>query len=185
MPAPEPVADPTAEVLERARQGDTDAFADVVRTHERMVYSVALHMVWDPSRAEEVAQDVFLHLFRQIHEIESPSHLRHWLRRVASHRSIDALRRRAAHRAIALASVPEPVAPRYDPDPWVGRLVRRLVATLPARARAVVVLRYQEELDLAEIADALDMPVNTVKSHLRRSLAVLRGRASQHLEAQA
>jgi RNA polymerase sigma-70 factor, ECF subfamily len=54
--------------------------------------------------------------------------------------------------------------------------VQQLVATLPPRARMVVVLRFQEDLDPSEIADTLQMPVNTVKSHLRRSLAVLRAR---------
>jgi RNA polymerase sigma-70 factor (ECF subfamily) len=54
-----------------------------------------------------------------------------------------------------------------------GRL-QQLVATLPPRARIVIVLRYQEELEPSEIAEALDMSVNTVKSHLRRSLAALR-----------
>ena len=54
-----------------------------------------------------------------------------------------------------------------------GRL-QQLVAELPPQARMVMVLRYQEELDPAEIADALHMPVNTVKSHIRRSLAALR-----------
>jgi RNA polymerase sigma-70 factor (ECF subfamily) len=54
--------------------------------------------------------------------------------------------------------------------------VQRLLDGLPARARMVVVLRFQEELEPAEIAETLDMPVNTVKSHLRRSLAVLRAK---------
>jgi RNA polymerase sigma-70 factor (ECF subfamily) len=183
MLASQPVTDPLAEALQRAQEGNPDAFGDLVRAHERMVYSLALHMVWDPARAEELAQDVFLQLFRQLADIDSPSHLRHWLRRVTSHRAIDALRQRASRRTLGLDDVPEPAAPRYDPDPWIGRLVRQLVAALPTRARAVVVLRYQEELDLAEIAKVLDMPVNTVKSHLRRSLAVLRGRASQRVEA--
>ena len=183
MPAPRSVDDPSVEVLARCQQGDADAFADIVRAHERMVYSLALHMVWDAQRAEEVAQDVFLQLYRQIGEIETPAHLRHWLRRVTSHRAIDALRQRAGRGHVGLDCVPEPAAPRYDPDPWIGRLVRRLVASLPARPRAVVVLRYQEELDLSEIATLLDMPLNTVKSHLRRSLALLRGRAAEQLEA--
>lgn len=185
MPASEPLIDPAADLLARARSGDADAFADIVRGHERLVFSLALHMVWDAQRAEEVAQDVFLQLFRQLSAIESPAHLRHWLRKVTSHRAIDALRQRAGRTTVGLEAVAEPSAPRYDPDPWVGRLIRRLVASLPVRARAVVVLRYQEELDLAEIATVLDMPLNTVKSHLRRSLALLRGRASRQLEARS
>jgi RNA polymerase sigma-70 factor, ECF subfamily len=59
--------------------------------------------------------------------------------------------------------------------------LRRIVATLPERPRLVVTLRYQEDLDPAEIAEILDMPLNTVKSHLRRSLAILREKMSRTL----
>jgi RNA polymerase sigma-70 factor (ECF subfamily) len=57
--------------------------------------------------------------------------------------------------------------------------LRRLVATLPEKARLVVTLRYQEDLDPTEIARVLEMPLNTVKSHLRRSLAILREKVSR------
>jgi len=57
----------------------------------------------------------------------------------------------------------------------------RMVDTLPEKARMVVILRYQEDLEPAEIARALGMPINTVKSHLRRSLALLRDKLSRTL----
>ena len=57
---------------------------------------------------------------------------------------------------------------------FVAERLQAMVAGLPKRARMVVVLRYQEEMDPTEIAAALSMPINTVKSHLRRSLAALR-----------
>ena len=56
----------------------------------------------------------------------------------------------------------------------IGRTLDRCVATLPEAARAIVILRYQEDLEPTEIADLLGMPINTVKSHLRRSLQWLR-----------
>jgi RNA polymerase sigma-70 factor (ECF subfamily) len=56
----------------------------------------------------------------------------------------------------------------------LAETLRRVVDTLPEKPRLVVLLRYQEDLEPAEIAEVLDMPVNTVKSHLRRSLALLR-----------
>lgn len=67
-------------------------------------------------------------------------------------------------------------------DPFLARRLRELLASLPPAPRAVVTLRFQEDLDLSEIAAALNMPLNTVKSHLRRSLALLRGRAQALLE---
>jgi len=59
-------------------------------------------------------------------------------------------------------------------DPMLSRTLQRLVASLPEKPRMAMILRYQEDLDPSEIAAALDMPVRTVKSHLQRSLALLR-----------
>ena len=59
-------------------------------------------------------------------------------------------------------------------DPLLERHLRELISELPAQARAVVLLRYQEDLDPTDIAEMLDMSINTVKSHLKRSLASLR-----------
>jgi RNA polymerase sigma-70 factor (ECF subfamily) len=70
--------------------------------------------------------------------------------------------------------VHEPAAAARLQDPMLDALLRRLVAELPPHPRIVVTLRFQEDLDLAEIAAVVDMPLNTVKSHLRRSLEVLR-----------
>ncbi|HEX7419322.1 MAG TPA: sigma-70 family RNA polymerase sigma factor, partial [Thermoanaerobaculia bacterium] len=79
--------------LDRARTGDGDAFATIVADHEAMVFSLAYHFFNDRSRAEEIAQDVFLQLYRKLDDIESPSHLTHWLRQVTTRRCIDGLRR--------------------------------------------------------------------------------------------
>lgn len=167
-----------ATVLERARAGDDDAFADLVRAHERLVYSLAWHMLQDRALAEDVAQEVFLQLSDRLDDIASPSHLVFWLRRVTAHRAIDQARRERARPAVGLDEVAVPSAMPREADPWLRRTLRRLVASLPVRARMVVVLRYQEDLDPMEIARVLDVPINTVKSQLRRSLAVLRRRAT-------
>jgi RNA polymerase sigma-70 factor (ECF subfamily) len=67
------------------------------------------------------------------------------------------------------------------PDSMMRDTLRRIVATLPEKPRLVVQLRYQEDLDPTEIAEILDMPLNTVKSHLRRSLAILREKVGRCL----
>jgi RNA polymerase sigma factor (sigma-70 family) len=75
--------------LRRAADGDSEAFAELVREHQAMVFSVGWHYLGDRSLAEDVAQEVFLELHQSLGRIESAAHLRHWLRRVAVHRSID------------------------------------------------------------------------------------------------
>jgi RNA polymerase sigma-70 factor (ECF subfamily) len=163
------------ETLARARRGDQAAFADIVREHQSMVFSLARHFLRDHAIAEEVAQEVFLELYRHLDSIESPDHLRHWLRKVASNRCIDHARRsRRPH--VGLDEIGEIASDQRPPDPILAGTLRRYVGTLPESARMVVILRYQEDLEPSEIAEVLDMPVNTVKSHLQRSLALLRGK---------
>jgi len=139
-----------------------------------MVFSLAYHFLHDAALAEEVAQDVFLELHGRLGALESPAHIRHWLRRVTAHRSIDQSRRRKVRPQVGLDEVPEPSSPPAVGDPLRDSLLRRLVAALPETPRMVVVLRYQEDLKPAEIAEVLSMPVRTVKSHLQRSLEMLR-----------
>ena len=169
-------ARPDDDTLVRARNGDATAFAALVRRYQAMVFSVALHALRSRPAAEDLAQEVFLELFRSLPRIESPAHAIAWLRRVTTHRCIDEIRRRQHRPETGVDELPEPgVAPAHQ-EPFLEERLQALVATLPARARMVVVLRFQEEMDLAEIATTLNMPVNTVKSHLRRSLALLRAR---------
>jgi RNA polymerase sigma-70 factor (ECF subfamily) len=158
----------------RAIAGDREAFALLVRQNQAMVWSIAWHILHDQASAEELAQEVFLELYRNLAAMESADHVTNWLRRVATHRSIDYSRREAARPSVALDDVPEPPAAVTGSDPLLSEALRRLTATLPEKARAVVVLRFQEDLEPAEIAAVLEMPVNTVKSHLQRSLAALR-----------
>jgi len=144
-----------------------------------MVYSLAWHFLHDRSLAEELAQEVFLELHRHLKDIQSPEHLVFWLRKVASRRCIDQTRRRAFWPKFGLEEVPEPVAKNRPADPLLSRTLSRLVASLPEKARVVVILRYQEDLDPSDIAQVLDMPVATVKSQLQRALEMLRGKLSR------
>ena len=149
-------------------------FGDLVRAHQSMVFSVVYHFLHDRDLAEEAAQEVFLSLHRNLGRIQSAAHAEFWLRKVAVQRAIDETRRRKRRPQVALELVGEPSVSASPADPLLSEVLRRLIATLGEKARAVVILRYQEDLDPAEIADILDMPLGTVKSHLQRSLALLR-----------
>ncbi len=174
----------TSERLLKSAASDPAAFAAIVREHQGMVYSIAYHFLGDSALAEDLAQDVFFHLYRNLPTIKSPEHLRFWLRKVASHRCIDHTRRISARPQISLEDVAEPQAPDLTKDPFVERMLKRLVGALPEKARMIVILRYQEDLEPAEIAEVIGMPLNTVKSHLRRSLAILREKVAR-LEARS
>ena len=141
-----------------------------------MVFSIAYHFFHDRTVAEDASQDVFLRLYQNLHAIKSSAHLVQWLRQVTSRRCIDLARRSPVHAPLSLEDAPEPVVDDDSPDLLLSRKLRRVVAALPEDARIVVILRYQEDLSLVEIAEILEIPINTVKSRLQRSLAHLRER---------
>jgi RNA polymerase sigma-70 factor, ECF subfamily len=147
-------------------------FADLVRTHQGRVFSIAYHFLHDRAVAEEIAQDVFLQLYRHLSSLESEAHVTRWLCKVTGHRCIDYARRR--HQDLALDEIPEPESEPARGDPIMTHRLRRMVASLPPKARLVVVLRYQEDLEPEEIAGVLGWRLNTVKSQLQRSLKMLR-----------
>ncbi len=149
-------------------------FAEIVREHQSMVFSLAYHALQDRAAAEDLTQDVFLSLHENLHRLEGPGHVKPWLARVASNRSIDEIRKRKYRRGPSLEQVPEPRARGDNSDMLLSRQLRRTVATLPAAARMMIILRFQEELELSEISKVLEIPVQTVKSRLHRSVNLLR-----------
>ena len=108
--------------------------------------------------------------------IASNTHLLFWLRKVTSCRAIDQLRRRSRIKMTSLDDEVALVSTADGGDPLLQRHLRLLLLELSPPARAVLLLRYQEDLDPVDIARALEMPINTVKSHLKRSLELLRQR---------
>ena len=161
--------------------GDGAAFADIIQSQQAMVFSIAWRYLNDRALAEDLAQEVFLELYQRLADIKSASHLIYWLRRVAVHRCIDQGRRRKHRSEQALDDTPEPVHEVPDADPLLLANLHGSLADLPDRQRMMVVLRYQEGLGPAEIAEVMKVPVNTVKSTLHRSLEELRKKLSRRL----
>lgn len=158
-------------------------FTEIVREHTGMVYSMAFHALQDRAAAEDLTQDVFLALHQNLPRLESAQHIKPWLARVTGNRAIDHIRKRKYRRGPSLEQVPEPQARPEQRDLLLSRQLRRMVATLPATARMMIILRFQEELDLAEIASVLEIPVQTVKSRLHRSVNLLREKMLRRLPA--
>ena len=156
-------------------------FADAVDKHKAMVYSIAWHFLHDRVAAEELAQDVFLQLHQNWRAMKSPEHILFWLRRVASHRSIDAARKHNSRRETSLEELGEPTVFEQFHDAFLSSYLNRVIASLPEKQRIVVVLRYQEDMEPEEIAKVLDMKVATVKTQLIRALELLRAKVSRRL----
>ncbi len=169
---------PGEDSLQRARRGDLDAFGMLLREHESRVYSMALRFTGRRSEAEELTQDVFVQLHVSLGRIVDCEHLKRWLLRTVTHRSLNLLRNeRRRPKLVPIETLqPESEPPTFEPDtdPLLVTRVRQLLLELSPAARAALLLRFQEDLDPAGIAAVLDMYVNTVNSHLRRSLEWVR-----------
>jgi RNA polymerase sigma-70 factor, ECF subfamily len=158
------------------------AFPQAVEAHKAMVYSIAWHFLRDRAVAEELAQDVFLELYRNWSSMQSPQHIVFWLRKVTSRRSIDVMRRRKTRAETSLEEMAEPTALERVHDSMLSSYLERMVASLPEKQRIVIVLRYQEGMDPEEIAEMLEMNVSTVKSQIIRALDLLRAKTARRLK---
>ena len=162
---------------------DPGEFQRLVEQHQRMVFSIALRVARDRGTAEEIAQDVFLELYRSGERLHDADHIRYWLRRVAVHRATDALRRQTRQPEVAAEEwVDEQHAAPSDNSFALGdgviHKLEQMVGTLPETMRVAVVLRYGEEMTPDEIGRVLGQPLATVKSNLQRGLKLLRQKAS-------
>jgi len=161
-----------------------ETFRGIVERHQGRVFSIAFRILGESGVAEEVAQDVFLELHRSLARLESEEHVAAWVRRVACHRATDALRRRAARGDAAAAEYQDGMALRpvvREFMPLMNR-VEQLLLTLPPQQRAVMLLRYQEDLEPEDIALELKMPLATVRSYLQRGVKMLRAKAERTLK---
>lgn len=162
---------------------DVDAaFADVVTTHQHLIYGVSLRLVRDEAAAQDVAQDTFVRAYRALKRYPSERvrelRLRAWLARIALNTARSWLRQRRQHDAIDEAALAI-TAPQDGPSRLVERrdetrMWARLLAGLPDRYRIAVGLRHVEGLSYAELAEALHRPLGSVKSDVHRGTALLR-----------
>lgn len=180
-------------LIERARQGDLDAFNCLVQTYERPVYNLCLRMLASPQAAEDAAQDAFISAFRSLGSFRDGS-FRAWLYRIASNACYDEMRRQKARPARSLDAPAGPDDMRIDvpdegmsPDEHAQNVelrdaLERALQELPPDQRLVVVLCDVQGMDYAEIAEVTNTNLGTVKSRINRARARLRKALLQHRE---
>src|SRR5512135_182419 len=147
------------DVLRSAQGGDQDGFAALVEEHESMVFSIALRYTGDRARAEEIAQEVFIQLYRSLREISTSEHLLFWLRQVTSRKCIDQ-KRRTRLRSVALDDAGPVSVDARESDPLLTRKLQASVAALPEAQRLAITLRYQEDLEPSEICRILGLSIS-------------------------
>lgn len=157
-----------------AQKGSDDAFAELVRRHQRRAYAVARAIVLSHEDAEDAVQDGFLHAYRALDRFRSDQPFGAWLNRIVANASLDLVRRRKVREADEL---PETVALPFRDPGEADELKRRLgdaLSRLTDRQRSVIVLHDVEGYTHGEIGRMLGMPEGTARSDLHHARAALR-----------
>ena len=179
--APSPEGDAEERrLIDRSAAGDQEAFRQLVLRHHRLVINVAFRALGELALAEDVAQDVFIKVYKALPGYRHDKPFKHWLHRVAANAVTDALRRRRP--IVSLDGMEQPPASR-DSDPQdiaarhdLQRAVRHAIASLPSHYRDTIALQAFGELSYDEIAKTLDIPLGTVMSRLNGAKKLLRER---------
>jgi len=163
---------PDRDLAALAAAGDDEAFAELVRRHERRVYNLALRMLGRSEDARDAAQDAFVACYRNLSKFRGDAAFSTWLHRIAVNACYDALRRRREMLGLDEAPEPPPAADHGDAV-TTSVDVRRALLAVAEEFRTVLVLHDIQDLGYEEIARILEVPIGTVKSRLHRARVAL------------
>lgn len=189
------MAEPSSDLIRRAQSGDPDALTQLVLGQQHYVYSIAMSVLKDPDDAADLTQEAFIRLFRSLSQYNGESRFTTWLYRLVVNLGRDELRKRGRQVPVVPPVADEdeldPMMSVADDDRWsdpaqaldsqeLRETVRRALGQLEEHHRLVLTLYYFDDMKYTDIAEILDLPLNTVKSHIRRG----KERLAALLEAQ-
>jgi RNA polymerase sigma-70 factor (ECF subfamily) len=172
-------------IVERAIAGDREAFGELVRRWERRIYSLAFSMLGCAEDARDATQETFLAAYRNLQGFRGEAKVSSWLHRIAVNQCITRQRRARVRAEAPLedglehesSSFTAPLSEspaRALENRERTEIVRRAIRALPEELREVVLMKEFEEMTFQQIAEALDIPLSTVKSRLYTALKQLR-----------
>src|ERR671931_477056 len=182
------MAEPSAALIQRAQAGDRDALAALVQSQQTYVYSIAMSIMHNPADAADMTQEAYIRLLRSLGTYRGETKFTTWLYRLVTNICLDGLRRRGRPvdsldqpDALAAGDSDAPAAGErlVDSDRWTqpeeqvelresAEQVRAALAQLPTAQRLALTLHYFQDMRYEDIAEVMGLPLNTVKSHIRR-----------------
>jgi RNA polymerase sigma-70 factor, ECF subfamily len=177
--------EPSPQLVARCRQGDPQAFAELIAQQQPYVYNLAFRLLQSPDEAQDLTQEALIKAWLMLPSFRGESRLTTWLYRLVVNLGLNRIARlrREAHAQASPRDEENMVASGLEGDPQralddaeLREQVRRQVDALPEMYRLPIVLYYQHDQSYQEIADILQLPINTVKTHLARARQILAGR---------
>jgi RNA polymerase sigma-70 factor (ECF subfamily) len=176
--------------VKSSQRGDVVAFNRLVLKWEKAIYNLSFRMLQDPDEAAEATQEVFLAAFRSIRRFRHTARFSTWLYRIACNHCISRLRRRppGVHYSLDDLSPQNPIHQSLPAqksheldvlNQEHNQRVRQALGYLPAEQRAVIELRFFQDLTLEEIAEVVQLPLGTIKSRLYGGLEVLKAKLAR------
>ena len=179
------MAEPTGECVRRAQAGDPAAITELIQSQQHYVYSIAMSVLHQPEDAADLTQEAFVRLLRVLPQYNGESRFTTWLYRMVVNLGRDELRRRGRQVPVFTPGAPdddEAVNPldtvaaddrAGDParalsDSELQVAIRRALTQIEPHYRMALTLFYFDDMKYTDIAEVLDLPLNTVKSHIRR-----------------
>lgn len=164
------------ELLQRCREGDEQAFRELVERYKGLVFALVARTVRDPGRAEEVAQDVFVRVYRGLPSFRGDSRVSTWIYRIVVNLLMAERRPMRTEPLEGTGEVPRQFGsadPAFD-DLTLRDRMEKAISRLPPHYQVLVNGHYVKGMRYEELAEALDLPLGTVKTHLHRAKRQLR-----------
>jgi len=166
------------ELVERCRRGEEAAFQELVDQYKDLVFAVIARTIQDRARAEDLAQDVFLRVHRGLPYFRGEARLSTWLYRIAANVCTEARSRQAPQISLDDEHTSERVRPvaadRHASDLELSDRLEKAIARLPANQRLMIAAHYLKGVRYEDLAEALQLPLGTVKTQLYRAKQQLR-----------
>ena len=177
--------------IKEVLNGDQNAFAEIVEIYQDKLYRVCFRMLGNKHEAEDIAQEAFVRAFVNIHTFDSNRKFSTWLYRIGTNLCIDRIRKKKPDYYLdadiagtdGLNMYSQIASTTELPEEEVLKMemqerVQYEITRLPDKYRAVIILKYMEDLPLQEISEILDMPLGTVKTRIHRGREALRKQLS-------
>jgi RNA polymerase sigma-70 factor (ECF subfamily) len=161
-------------LIERAREGDRDAFAVLAGIVVDRCFATARVVLGDADRAHDAVQDALLRCWRDLPSLKDPDRFDGWLRRLLMNSVMDEFRREQRYVAKIQILQEHPTTRHHETSLEDRDQIERALRRLSVEHRAVLTLHYLHELSLAEVADALGVPLGTAKSRLHYAMEAVR-----------
>lgn len=174
------------ELVNQSKSGDPEAFSELVRRHQHVVFNVAYRFMRDSALAEDMAQESFLKAYRLLKGFRGDCAFSTWMYRVTCSVCLTELNRRKRRNAVQQELQHEtPVAEEPVENPDMPEMIRRCVKRLPDRYVQIITLYYLKGVSYEEIAQVMNIPMGTLKTWMFRARKQLRGVVEQEMHTNA